>query len=812
MFHCTLAAAGAEATSIDYSENAERWYAQSYWQDEKIPQDYRFSPNSLDKIAGSESMQVDYRVGEDKPAPVVELRRKLEPGLDLSGAEAIAIFLKQTGGTPLQPGQLLLCSTGFRKVASLSWPPASDKADPGEWQRFVFELSERRVLDKEKPGEEGSYDLSDVETLCLNFTLPDGPVEGQLLIDGIRVAKLPPPEVTVVPRDDGSYLVSTSAYEAVVGADGYLQSLNAGDTSFLTKTESGSASGFCTGELPEEEPISLSVPVREGRAGLKAGGEDASVAYDFRRDDFDMILRQGKARRGRMNFGLSSEVVACLDGRTDRPLFASGREKGAQIDTRLVTSTGGVLLAEQYVEGYSRMGTTTLPGDVWGFQFFVYGTSSRKLTLRPIATPAVCDAVGIQVECADPDFLLPGGEPVHFDLTATNYSSRTVRGTFNFEVCDYLTREPVGNHSTEMEFESGASVPVPTDVTLEKPGPYRARVTISDGEKERSIEWVFTYDFPHYEPEIRRPADFDTFWEKTLSELSKIPMDAEITPVPEVSTEEAEACKVSLATLGGRRVHCWYWKPRKPGKYPAHFEVPSSGVYPRSAEQVPRGADRVSMWMAIHGLPVDYDPEDPPEDEAAWNYWTHGIESPETSMWRTIYASLVRGVDFLSSREEVDPKRIMVAGGSQGGGLTMVLAGLDTRIAFAAPAHSGLARLDWTVLHKPGFWPFGLDAKPEGQTTEQFLNTLSYFDAANFTPEIACPVFAEVSLLDTVTASGNQMCALAHIQPGNLELICDPWRSHASSPRGQRLRSQAINRWLNGEDPVQNPVDKRTAD
>jgi len=44
----------------------------------------------------------------------------------------------------------------------------------------------------------------------------------------------------------------------------------------------------------------------------------------------------------------------------------------------------------------------------------------------------------------------------------------------------------------------------------------------------------------------------------------------------------------------------------------------------------------------------------------------------------------------------------------------MVLAGLDKRVAFAAPAHSGLCRLDWTVLHKPGFWPFGMETPPAG--------------------------------------------------------------------------------------------------
>ena len=117
-----------------------------------------------------------------------------------------------------------------------------------------------------------------------------------------------------------------------------------------------------------------------------------------------------------------------------------------------------------------------------------------------------------------------------------------------------------------------------------------------------------------------------------------------------------------------------------------------------------------------------------------------------------------------------------------------------------------MARLDWTVLYAPGFWPFGMGTKPAIQTTEQFLKTLSYFDAASFTPDITCPVCAEVSLLDTVTASGNQICALAHVKPGLLQLICDPWVSHGSDARGGQLRGEAVARWMRGENPIVNPA------
>ena len=809
----TVSACYAETPSAeDWTEAASRWYAQSYWQDPSILQKHAFTTNTDDKVAGQSSVQAHIRVAANRPKDGLELRLVPPKPLNLSKAEAFEVSLKTLDGTALRPREVFLCSLGFKKLAVVKWPRKLTLSAGGEWQRAVIDLTAARIIDKAKPGPDAEYDRSDVATICLNFTLPKGEVDTKLLIDAMRTVALPPPPVKRERRPDGAYVLTTAHYSAVVGANGYLQSLRAGATEFLaaagpSSSEGGTASAFFADNSPSKGIVLLGSPAPRGRTALAAKGEKASIEYAFRERDFDITVQQKIARAGLLHFLLSPEVVAALDGRTDRALQAARRESGPQINTRLVTSTGAVLCCGQSTVGYARMSTGVLSGNRWAFRLMAMGSARQTFTLRPIAEPTAAEAVGFHVEAADPDFLLPGGKPIRFDIRATSYSKAPVKGEITFQVCDYLTRKPVGQRVTPFELKPGQTLAVPTDVPLSEPGPYRGKVIVADGSgKQRDIGWVFTYDFPNYKPTLTRQPDFHAFWQETLAELARVPMDAKLTPVPDQSTRTAEAYKVSLATLGGRRVHCWYWKPHKPGRYPVRFEVPSSGVYPRTANQVPRGGNYCGMWMAIHGLPVDFDPKNPPKDPAAWGYWTHGIASPKTSMWRTIYASLVRGVDFLCSREEVDAKRIMVAGGSQGGGLSMVLAGLDRRIAFAAPAHSGLARLDWTVLHEPGFWPFRMNAKPAGQTTEQFLKTLSYFDAANFTPDITCPVVAEVSLLDTVTASGNQICALAHVKPGLLELICDPWRSHASSPRGAKLRSAAVNRWLRGDPPVRNPI------
>lgn len=813
----TLAAiwfATAVSAAADWTEQPGSWASQSYWSDPAIAQAYTFHAIGSDSVDGGGSVAVDIHVGATKPRNMVELRFAPSTPLDLSKIEAITFSAKSVNAGELRLQNIYLCSPGFRKLATVT-PGKPIILKPGdEWQRVMLDLADATILDKSLPaGQPGKYDRRDVATICINFQLPDGAVQGRLLLDDLREAVLPFSSIKRVEHSTGGFEITTPNYRAVIGSNGYLQSVRAGATEFLKPVFSLENSGTTAtavfgGSDPQSSIVRMQDVRAEGRTRVLASGDKLSLRYVFREHDFDISVRQTVTPGGlNLRFALADEVVASLDHGTDRALYRRSLDTGTQISSRLMTSSGPVLHCIQHVVGYSRVSTARLPEDVWAYQFLSYGSNWNKLTLRPVTRPSASEAIEVSIGCVNDDFLLPGNEPFSFDLKARNHSSSPQQGKFAFQVCDYLTRDVIAEKVTPFKLKSGGESSIPTDLEFDAAGTYRGRVRVDDElGLTRTVEWVFVNGFPNYSLPQTRPLGFDQFWRDTLSELATIPMDAQLTLIPEQSDAHSEAYKVSLATLNGRRFHGWFWKPRKAGRYPVRLELPSSGIYKRTAAQVPHGPTYCGMWIAVHGLPVELDFETTPDDPAAWNYWTHGIKNPETSMWRTIYASMVRAMDFLSSRAEVDANRIMASGGSQGGGLTMVLAGLDDRVSFAAPAHSGLCRLDWTVQFRPGFWPFDMSAKPDGQTETQFLHTLSYFDAANFTADIRCPVFAEVSLLDTVTASGNQIAALTHVKPGLLQLICDPWHSHSSSVRGSRLRAAAINRWLNNERPIQIPV------
>jgi len=110
-----------------------------------------------------------------------------------------------------------------------------------------------------------------------------------------------------------------------------------------------------------------------------------------------------------------------------------------------------------------------------------------------------------------------------------------------------------------------------------------------------------------------------------------------------------------------------------------------------------------------------------------------------------------QAVNYLLSRPDVDPSRIVVVGGSQGGRLSVVVAGLDPRISAAVPAIAHSANVpygSWAARCKSDGMeltgaPPALD-DPAGRCA-------AYYDPMNYAPDIHCPVLMNAGLIDPIS-------------------------------------------------------------
>jgi len=172
--------------------------------------------------------------------------------------------------------------------------------------------------------------------------------------------------------------------------------------------------------------------------------------------------------------------------------------------------------------------------------------------------------------------------------------------------------------------------------------------------------------------------------------------------------------------------------------------LPGGGTGPAPVEHARHGYAAIDIQ--VHGHPVDAGSYPPLP--------AHTYTTPEKFDYYAIYLNIVQAVTALSELPSVDAGRLTVAGGSQGDRLSVVAAGLDSRIRAAVLGITHYASNPW--LH----WTERLNkAKASGlkgfAAADVVMDTQStvesYYDVLNFAPVVRCPVLMNAGLIDPVS-------------------------------------------------------------
>ena len=270
--------------------------------------------------------------------------------------------------------------------------------------------------------------------------------------------------------------------------------------------------------------------------------------------------------------------------------------------------------------------------------------------------------------------------------------------------------------------------------SLKEPGFLRCRVVAKvDGKEYEGLATV-AYEAEKIRPTTPDPKDFDLFWSNSIDEARKTPLDPTMVLVPEKCTSSLNVYHVSFQNdMRGSRVYGMLSVPVKPGKYPAVLLVPGAGIRPYGGSNM--GEDIISLEIGIHGIPVNLPQEvyNSLASGALRNYNGINKNDRDNHYYKRVYLGCVRAVDFIYSLPEFDGATVGVTGGSQGGALSIITAGLDSRIKFLAAFYPALSDFAGYLNNRAGGWPhYYKNAKPQPNEIE----TLSYFDVVNFASRV----------------------------------------------------------------------------
>ncbi len=278
------------------------------------------------------------------------------------------------------------------------------------------------------------------------------------------------------------------------------------------------------------------------------------------------------------------------------------------------------------------------------------------------------------------------------------------------------------------------------------------------------------------QPTVDHPEDFDEFWNNAKAELAEIPMDPIVTLQPDLCTAEIDVYHVNLQNVrmpgawrGNSRFYGMLSVPKAPGKYPAILAVPGAGIRPYGRDD--RAANGVIVFrVGIHGIPVNMDPEvyQSLATGALAGYQNFNLDDRDWYYYKRVYLGCVRAIDYIYSLEKFDGESLAVNGGSQGGALSIITAGLDDRVDYLAAYYPALSDLTGYAHGRSGGWPHMFRGDLDKTTLERWSKTIAYYDVVNFARRVEVPGWYSWGYNDNVCPP-TSMHAAYNVIPGEKE-------------------------------------------
>ena len=309
------------------------------------------------------------------------------------------------------------------------------------------------------------------------------------------------------------------------------------------------------------------------------------------------------------------------------------------------------------------------------------------------------------------------------------------------------------------------------------------------------------FDPEKLRPMTDMPEDFAAFWERAKAENAKIPMDPRVERAEQWCTDKVDVYYVRLQSFRkDNYVYGYVSVPKSKGPHPAVLYVPGAGVAKTKPSTYMAEKGVITMTLGIHGIPLDMPDEnyDILKNGALYNYQFVNLDNRDQYYYKRVFMGCIRAIDYLFTRPEFDGERLMVSGGSQGGGLSIVTTALDPRVKYFVCFYPALCDHMGYLYDRAGGWPHMFDrTRAYFRTAERILNS-RYYAAANFARLIRVPGFFSWGYND-LSCPITSMYSAYNVVTAPKELVLELRNGHRRSERQNRLADAWMLRQFFGE-------------
>jgi len=293
-----------------------------------------------------------------------------------------------------------------------------------------------------------------------------------------------------------------------------------------------------------------------------------------------------------------------------------------------------------------------------------------------------------------------------------------------------------------------------------------------------------------YQGRNPRPADFEAYWERALTEMRAV--DAQVEWVrSSFQTPQADCFELYYTGVRGARIHAKYVRPKNvPEPHPAvvqfHGYSSRSGDWLDKLAYASLGYSVLSMDCRGQGGSS--------EDTGGVKGTTHrghiirGLDDePDQLLFRHIFLDAAQLAGIAMDLPEVDGERIYAIGGSQGGGLALACAALQPRVRKLAPIYPFLCdyKRVWEMDLAQGAYEelrtFFRHFDPLHEREDEIFERLGYIDLQHLVGRIRGEVLMFVGLMDRTCPPSTQFAAYNKITAPK-QVVLYPDYGHENLP------------------------------
>lgn len=295
-----------------------------------------------------------------------------------------------------------------------------------------------------------------------------------------------------------------------------------------------------------------------------------------------------------------------------------------------------------------------------------------------------------------------------------------------------------------------------------------------------------------YKPIVREPKDFDEFWKSTLEQSRSKAADPKLLSV-DMGINEFTLKDLRFSGYGGEEIAAWLVIPKNPKGIVIEYNGYGGGRgFPHERLQWP-SAGYTYIFMDTRGQGSAWGsggvtPDNHGSTPAANGFMTKGIDLPEQYYYRRVFTDAALLVDA-AKKLDLGSDKIILAGGSQGGGITLAAAGLSQGIHAALPDVPFLCFYERSISLTDGF-PYKEIANYLSVHRDKVgpvLDNLSYFDGVNFAKRAKAPALFSTGLMDEICPPSTVFAAKNHYA-GKAEIEVYPFNGHEGGQGHHFLR------------------------